>query len=84
MEPYDIYSKLSFNIIIGHFGDCYDRYLIRINEMKESVRIILQCIELIHFIDTNVSKFNFFMILMLIIIKSLIKIDIIRNYLWKI
>lgn len=60
MEPYDIYSKLSFNIIIGHFGDCYDRYLIRINEMKESVRIILQCIELIHFIDTNVSKFNFF------------------------
>merc|ERR1711879_806216 len=42
-EPYEIYSE-NFNIIIGHNGDCYDRYLIRIGEMRESLKIILQCL----------------------------------------
>jgi len=44
-QPYEIYEDLSFNIPVGTNGDCYDRYLIRISEMKESLRIIEQCLE---------------------------------------
>jgi len=43
-NTYEIYSNLNFNIPIGKNGDCYDRYLIRIFEMRESIKIILQCI----------------------------------------
>ena len=44
-QPYDIYDKVPFNVCIGKNGDCYDRYLIRINEMRESLRIINFCIK---------------------------------------
>ena len=44
MQPYEIYSKLQFQVPIGTNGDCYDRYLIRITEMRQSIFIILQCI----------------------------------------
>ena len=44
-QPYEIYDNLSFNIPIGTNGDCYDRYLIRIAEMRESLRIVEQCLE---------------------------------------
>ena len=44
-QPYEIYDELDFNIPIGKHGDCYDRYLVRIEEMKESVKIIRQCLE---------------------------------------
>ena len=43
-QPYEIYEKLTFDIPLGKNGDCYDRYLIRINEMRQSVNIINQCI----------------------------------------
>ena len=43
-EPYEIYNELDFNIPVGAHGDCYDRYLIRINEMKQSVKLINQCL----------------------------------------
>ena len=43
-QPYEIYSKLNFNVPTGTNGDCYDRYLIRIIEMKESLKIIEQCL----------------------------------------
>jgi len=43
-QPYDIYDKLDFDIPIGQHGDCYDRYLIRVQEMRQSLRIILQCL----------------------------------------
>jgi NADH dehydrogenase (ubiquinone) Fe-S protein 2 len=43
-DPYDVYGKLSFSIPVGTNGDCYDRYLIRVNEMHESVSIIEQCL----------------------------------------
>ena len=42
--PYEIYDELTFNIPIGINGDCYDRYLIRMIEMRQSIRIIMQCI----------------------------------------
>jgi NADH-quinone oxidoreductase subunit D len=44
-EPYDIYDELEFSIPTGSKGDCYDRYLVRMQEMRESVKIIGQCIE---------------------------------------
>ena len=43
-QPYDIYSKLDFNVPIRSNGDCFDRYLIRVFEMRESVKIIEQCL----------------------------------------
>ena len=43
-QPYEIYNKLNFDIPIGTNGDCYDRYLIRIEEMRQSLDIIIQCI----------------------------------------
>ncbi len=44
-QPYGVYDELEFKIPIGKNGDCYDRYLIRMEEMRESVKIIKQCIE---------------------------------------
>ena len=46
-QPYEIYDKLDFEVPIGKNGDCYDRYLIRITEMRQSLKIIEQCINLI-------------------------------------
>ena len=43
-QPYDCYEQLEFKVPIGKNGDCYDRYLCRIEEMKESVSIIKQCL----------------------------------------
>jgi NADH dehydrogenase I D subunit len=43
-QPYEVYSELDFNIALGKRGDSYDRYCIRIEEMRESLKIILQCI----------------------------------------
>jgi len=43
-QPYDCYELMEFNIPVGKNGDCYDRYLCRIEEMKESVKIINQCL----------------------------------------
>ncbi|WP_323795725.1 NADH-quinone oxidoreductase subunit D [Nisaea sp.] len=44
-QPYDVYSELDFDIPIGKTGDCYARYLVRIKEVRESLKIIRQCIE---------------------------------------
>lgn len=43
-QPYEIYNQLEFDIPVGTNGDCYDRYLIRIEEMRQSIRIISQII----------------------------------------
>src|SRR6266516_2025502 len=44
-QPYECYSEFDFDIPIGKHGDCYDRYLVRMEEMRQSVRIMRQCIE---------------------------------------
>ena len=44
-QPYDCYEQMEFKIPVGKNGDCYDRYLCRIEEMKESVKIINQCLD---------------------------------------
>src|ERR1700680_2456192 len=43
-QPYECYDEMDFDIPIGKNGDCYDRYLIRVREMRESVKIMRQCI----------------------------------------
>jgi NADH-quinone oxidoreductase subunit D len=43
-QPYECYREMDFDIPIGKNGDCYDRYLIRMEEMRQSVRIMRQCI----------------------------------------
>jgi NADH dehydrogenase (ubiquinone) Fe-S protein 2 len=63
-QPYEVYPKLQFNLPIGTNGDCYDRYLIRMEEMRQSIFIILQCLSLlpegeiksINYKNTNPSR----------------------------
>ena len=43
-QPYECYAELEFDIAVGKNGDCWDRYLVRVEEMKQSVRIMEQCI----------------------------------------
>ncbi|OAI50912.1 NADH dehydrogenase [Betaproteobacteria bacterium SCGC AG-212-J23] len=43
-QPYEVYDKVEFDIPVGKNGDCYDRYLVRIEEMRQSNRIVKQCI----------------------------------------
>jgi len=44
-QPYLVYDQLQFDVPAGTAGDCYDRYLLRIEEMRQSVRIIQQCLD---------------------------------------
>ena len=51
VEPYDAYNFFNFYIPIGIYGDCFDRYLIRIEEMRESSFIILEAINILHVLN---------------------------------
>jgi NADH-quinone oxidoreductase subunit D len=44
-QPYEVYANLDFDIPVGVNGDCYDRYLVRVEEMRQSNRIIKQCVD---------------------------------------
>ena len=44
-QPYDVYDRMEFDIPVGRQGDCYDRFLVRMLEMRESLRIIQQCLK---------------------------------------
>ena len=43
-QPYEIYDQLQFDVPVGTRGDCYDRYFLRVEEMRQSLRIISQCL----------------------------------------
>jgi len=60
-QPYEIYDKLKFDIPVGTKGDCFDRYLIRMLEMKESLKIIKQCLDnmIVGNIRSNNRKISF-------------------------
>ncbi|MFL5169830.1 MAG: NADH-quinone oxidoreductase subunit D, partial [Microvirga sp.] len=47
-QPYECYDRFEFDIPIGKNGDCYDRYLVRMDEMRQSIRIMKQCLELLN------------------------------------
>ena len=44
-QPYEVYDQMDFDIPVGMNGDCYDRYLVRVEEMRQSNRIVKQCID---------------------------------------
>ncbi len=44
-QPYEVYDRMDFEVPVGTNGDCYDRYLVRMEEMRQSVRIIRQCVD---------------------------------------
>jgi NADH-quinone oxidoreductase subunit D len=44
-QPYDCYADLDFDVPVGKNGDCFDRYLVRVEEMRQSVRLIRQCLQ---------------------------------------
>ena len=46
-QPYDVYEDMDFDIPIGKNGDCYDRYLVRVEEIRQSLRVITQCLDYI-------------------------------------
>ena len=55
VEKYEIYALTPFIVPYGQQGDCYDRYLIRMEEMRQSILIILDCLNLIPYGDTKVE-----------------------------
>ena len=44
-QPYDVYSKMDFDIPIGKTGDCYARYILRVEELRQSLKIVKQCLK---------------------------------------
>jgi NADH-quinone oxidoreductase subunit D len=44
-QPYDVYDQMDFDIPVGTAGDCYDRYLVRVAELRQSNRLIKQCVD---------------------------------------
>jgi len=53
LEPYDAYSMVDFDVPLGENGDCYDRYLVRVEEMRQSIRIIEQCLQKLKTMSPN-------------------------------
>ena len=43
-QPYEVYDRMEFDVVVGHHGDCYDRFMVRMGEMRQSLRIIRQCV----------------------------------------
>jgi NADH-quinone oxidoreductase subunit D len=54
-QPYECYADLDFDVPVGRNGDCYDRYLVRMEEMRQSVKIMRQCIAKLKTLDGPVS-----------------------------
>ena len=57
-QPYEIYQDLSFRVPVGTNGDCFDRYVIRVEEMRQSINLIEQCFKLIEGGSIKSSNFK--------------------------
>lgn len=57
-QPYEVYDELEFDIPVGKNGDSYSRYLVRVEEMRQSIRIIEQCIEKMPEGDVKIQNFK--------------------------
>lgn len=57
--PYEVYKELNFQIPVGTNGDCYDRYLVRLEEIRQSISLIFQCINNIPSGNVKVQDFKF-------------------------
>jgi NADH-quinone oxidoreductase subunit D/NADH-quinone oxidoreductase subunit C/D len=57
-EPYGVYHKVDFNVVVGEKGDCWDRYYVRMEEMRESIRIVEQLIDHIPAGPHTVMRYN--------------------------
>ncbi|MFL5170625.1 MAG: NADH-quinone oxidoreductase subunit D, partial [Microvirga sp.] len=44
-QPYEVYDRMEFDVPVGTRGDCYDRFLVRVEEVRQSIRIMKQCLE---------------------------------------
>ena len=55
-QPYECYEEMDFDIPVGKNGDCYDRYLIRMEEMRQSVKIMKQCCDKLQFARTAPAR----------------------------
>ena len=56
--PYEIYNSINFKVPIGNSGDCFDRYLIRVEEMRQSLNLIFSCLEMLNelfFFDVKID-----------------------------
>jgi NADH dehydrogenase (ubiquinone) Fe-S protein 2 len=56
-ETYEVYSKLKFSIPVGQNSDCYDRYILRMYEMRESASIMFQCLDVLPFLNSADPEF---------------------------
>jgi NADH-quinone oxidoreductase subunit D len=57
-QPYDVYEKLDFDIPVGNTGDCYARYLVRMEEMRQSIKLVKQCINNLPEGDIKVNDYK--------------------------
>ncbi len=58
VEPYGVYDKVQFDVPVGTVGDCWDRYYVRMEEMRQSLRIIEQLVDSIPEGPTMVTKYG--------------------------
>lgn len=58
-QPYEVYEDLNFKVPVGKFGDCYDRYLVRVEEMRQSNEIVKQCVSWLRENKGSVCNDNF-------------------------
>ncbi|MGH2561846.1 MAG: NADH dehydrogenase (quinone) subunit D [Thermomicrobiales bacterium] len=56
--PYAIYDRLDFEVPLGEYGDVYDRYLVRMEEMRQTIKIIQQCIDAVEPMDTPLMAYE--------------------------
>lgn len=59
-----IYNQLNFKIPIGHVGDCFDRFLVRVEEIKQSIKILEYCINISRYVLMNfIQTLNYYFLL---------------------